>query len=141
MSEPLDVHVVTPDREVWVGPAREIVARGVDGEVGILAGHAPLLLQLAIGPLTIYRDDEDELTAVVDGGFMHVTSGEGATRVDVMATQAQLRSEIDLEAVRARATELERSLEDRRDTALAEAEVEGIQAELQKQLARIELAG
>ena len=30
MSEPLDVHVVTPDREVWAGEARELVARGVD---------------------------------------------------------------------------------------------------------------
>ena len=141
MSEPLDVHVVTPDREVWAGDAREIVARGVDGEVGILAGHAPLLVELAIGPLTIYRDGEDQLTAVVDGGFMHVTSGEGATRVDVMATQAQLRSEIDVEAVRARASELEGRLAERRDTELAEADFEGIKAELQKQLARIELAG
>jgi F-type H+-transporting ATPase subunit epsilon len=141
MSQPLDVHVVTPDREVWAGEAREIVARGVDGEVGILAGHAPLLLQLAIGPLTIYRDGDGQLTAVVDGGFMHVTSDEGETRVDVMATQAQLRTEIDIEAARVRASELEQRLTERRDTDLAEAEIEGIKDELQKQLARIELAG
>jgi F-type H+-transporting ATPase subunit epsilon len=141
MSEPLDVHVVTPDREVWAGDAREIVARGVDGEVGILAGHAPMLLQLAIGPLTVYRDGDEQLTAVVDGGFMHVTSTQGATRVDVMATQAQLRTEIDLDAARARASELEQRLTERRDTEVAEAEVEGLKVELQKQLARIELAG
>jgi F-type H+-transporting ATPase subunit epsilon len=137
----IEVHVVTPDREVWAGDAQEIVARGVDGEVGILAGHAPLLVQLAIGPLTIYRDGEDPLAAVVDGGFMHVTSGEGATRVDVMAAQAQLRAEIDLDAARARASELEQRLAERRDTEVAEAEIEGIKTELQKQVARIDLAG
>jgi F-type H+-transporting ATPase subunit epsilon len=86
----LDVHIVTPEREVWVGEAREIVARGVDGEVGILTGHAPLLVQLATGPLTVYREAEGELRATVDGGFLHVSSDEGGTRVDVLASVAEL---------------------------------------------------
>ena len=47
----LDVHIVTPEREVWAGEVQELIARGVDGEVGILGGHAPLLVQLAIGPI------------------------------------------------------------------------------------------
>ena len=38
MSGSLDVHVVTPEREVWSGPAETVIARGVDGEVGILTG-------------------------------------------------------------------------------------------------------
>ena len=38
----LEVHVVTPEREVWSGQATEVIAHGVDGDVGILAGHAPL---------------------------------------------------------------------------------------------------
>ena len=66
------------------------------------AGHAPLLVQLAIGPLHILRRDEPELAAVIDGGFMHVASSDGVTRVDVMATHAELASEIDLEAARRR---------------------------------------
>jgi len=52
---PVDVHVVTPQREVWAGEAEMVIARGVDGEVGILGGHAPLLIQLAVGPLRIDR--------------------------------------------------------------------------------------
>ena len=93
---PVEVHVVTPEREVWVGEADQVTARGVEGDVGILAGHAPMLLQLAIGPLRILRGDEPDLVAVIDGGFMHVASSEGVTRVDVMATHAELASEIDL---------------------------------------------
>ena len=99
---PVEVHLVTPEREVWVGEAEQVTARGVDGDVGILAGHAPLLVQLAIGPLHILRGDEPELAAVIDGGFMHVASHEGVTRIDVMATHAELSSEIDLAAAQRR---------------------------------------
>jgi F-type H+-transporting ATPase subunit epsilon len=102
----VDVHVVTPEREVWSGEATMVIARGVDGEVGILAGHAPLLIQLALGPLRIEQVEGGWLTAVADGGFLHVTSGEEGTRVDVMASGAELASEIDVEAARRRHDEL-----------------------------------
>ena len=95
---PVDLHLVTPQREVWSGPAEMVIARGVAGEVGILAGHAPLLIQLAVGPLRIQQEDGQMLRAVVDGGFLHVSSGEEGTRVDVMASHAELESEIDFEA-------------------------------------------
>jgi F-type H+-transporting ATPase subunit epsilon len=102
----LEVHVVTPEREVWTGPATEVIAHGVDGDVGILTGHAPLLVQLAIGPLQIQQEDGAWLRAVVDGGFLHVSTEEGATRVDVLATNAQLEAEIDVDVVRRRLEEL-----------------------------------
>src|SRR5687768_7499059 len=102
----LEVHVVTPEREVWAGPATEVIAHGVDGDVGILTGHAPLLVQLAIGPLQVQEENGTWLRAVVDGGFLHVSSEEGSTRVDVLATNAQLETEIDAEAVRRRLEEL-----------------------------------
>jgi F-type H+-transporting ATPase subunit epsilon len=102
----LEVHVVTPEREVWAGQATEVVAHGVDGDVGILAGHAPLLVQLAIGPLQVQEEDGTWLKAVVDGGFLHVSSEEGTTRVDVLATNAQLEGEIDVDAVQRRLEQL-----------------------------------
>jgi F-type H+-transporting ATPase subunit epsilon len=102
----LQVHVVTPEREVWAGQATEVVAHGVDGDVGILAGHAPLLVQLAIGPLQVQEEDGTWLKAVVDGGFLHVSSEEGTTRVDVLATNAQLEGEIDVDAVQRRLEQL-----------------------------------
>lgn len=102
----LEAHVVTPEREVWAGQATQVIAHGVDGDVGILTGHAPLLIQLAIGPLQVQQEDGTWLNAVVDGGFLHVSTEEGATRVDVLATNAQLETEIDVETVRRRLEEL-----------------------------------
>ncbi len=142
---PLDVHVVTPERELWAGEAETVIARGIDGEVGILTGHAPLMVQLAVGPLRIQTQDEGEIVAVVDGGFLHVTSvgveqGDAGTRVDVLASNAEQTRDIDDEAARARVAELEQQLQDR-DTQLGEAELEEIQAELQKARSRIDLGG
>ena len=119
----LEVHVVTPEREVWAGEASEVIAHGIDGDVGILTGHAPLLAQLAIGPLQIQQEDGEWVKAVVDGGFLHVSTEEGATRVDVLATNAQLETEIDAAAVRMRLEELRASgADDEADDEIARAE-------------------
>jgi len=161
MSGSVEVHVVTPEREVWAGQAETVIARGVDGEVGILTGHAPMMVQLAIGPLRIQTEGQPEVAAVIDGGFMHVSSaadrdeasaadrdggsaadrdgGSAATRVDVLATGAELADDIDVEAARTRAAQLQERLQDH-DTHLAEAEIASLRSELQKALARITLA-
>lgn len=122
----IEVHVVTPEREVWTGAAAEVIARGVDGDVGILTGHAPMLIRLAIGPLHVQEEGGAWLRAVVDGGFLHVSTEEGRTRVDVLADAAQLAAEIDADAARRRVEELrsaggEDDEAARRDLARAEA--------------------
>jgi F-type H+-transporting ATPase subunit epsilon len=129
----LDVHLVTPEREVWAGTAQMVIARGTDGEVGILSGHAPLLIRLAIGPLRIQDEAGTWRVAIVDGGFLHVTSTEGESRVDVLATSAQMADEIDAAAAQARANELQARLRDSDDA--------GVRTELAKALARAGIAG
>ena len=126
---PLEVHVVTPEREVWSGDATLVVARGVEGEVGIMAQHAPLLIRLAIGPLTVRREGED-LLAVVDGGFLHVTTEGQDTRVDVLGTSVALAGEIDPAAEQERKASAEARLATDRDDAEAAAELEKAQARL-----------
>jgi F-type H+-transporting ATPase subunit epsilon len=128
---PLDVHVVTPEREIWSGQAAMVIARGVEGEVGILPQHAPLLIRLAVGPLRIRMDGTQE-AAVVDGGFLHVTTTEGVTRVDVLASYAEMAGQIDLRAAEYRVQELQRALSQRDDA--------GLRADLAKAMARVELA-
>jgi F-type H+-transporting ATPase subunit epsilon len=128
----LEVHIVTPEREVWAGEVQELVARGVDGEVGILGGHAPLLVQLAIGPLRLLRD-AGEVAAVVDGGFLHVSSHDGVTRADVLASHAELADAIDVAAARRRL--------DKWENRTAEVDDERARAEIAKATARIRLAG
>jgi F-type H+-transporting ATPase subunit epsilon len=110
-----------------------VVARGIDGEVGILRGHAPMLVRLAVGPLRIQRDAGD-VVAIVDGGFLHVTSEDDGTRVDVLASRAELAAEIDVEATRAAKAEMERRLSEDRDDAEA-------LRELARANARLELVG
>lgn len=107
----LAVHIVTPEREVWSGEATMVGARGIDGEVGILAGHAPLLIRLAIGVIRI-QTAEGTLRAVVDGGFLHCSTDAGETRVDVLASFAELESEVDQEAARRQLDEAQRHLQD-----------------------------
>jgi F-type H+-transporting ATPase subunit epsilon len=129
----VEVHLVTPEREVWTGDVEMVIAHGVDGEVGILGGHAPLLVQLGIGPLRLQMPDGTWTRAVVDGGFLHVSTDEGVTRADVLASQAELASEIDVEATRTRLAELQNT---------AQEDDEGVaEAEIAKAQARISIAG
>jgi F-type H+-transporting ATPase subunit epsilon len=132
----VEVHLVTPEREIWTGPAEMLIARGIDGELGILAGHQPMLVQLAIGPLRIHREGGELLAAVVDGGFLHVGTHEGVTRADVLASQAELAAEIDVEQARRDLAELEA-----RSADLEDAELEALKRDMQKAQARVKLAG
>ena len=124
----LDVHLVTPEREVWAGSAEMVIAHGTDGMVGILAGHAPLLIRLSIAPIRIQLEDGRWIVAVVDGGFLHVTSAEDSTRVDVLASFAELSDDIDRVAAQARVEQAE--------ARLAQGDDAGVRAELAKALAR-----
>ncbi len=116
----VEVHLVTPEQEVWTGDVQMLVAHGTDGMVGILGGHAPLLVQLSIAPLRMQLEDDTWLVAVVDGGFLHVSSDEGVTRADVLAANAELADQIDVAAARAR---LEEAQARAADDELAAAEV------------------
>lgn len=107
----LEVHLVTPEREVWTGPAIMVSARGVEGDVGIMPQHIPLLIKLEVSVLRIKLED-GELRAVVDGGFLHVATSEGVTRVDVLAAHAELEDEVDFEAARLQAEEWQRKAQD-----------------------------
>ena len=83
---PLEVHVVTPEEEVWSGEAEMVIARGTEGEVGILQGHAPLLIRLADGGHLRVRRQGGDVQRRVTGGFLHVSTSGRDTRVDVLAS-------------------------------------------------------
>jgi F-type H+-transporting ATPase subunit epsilon len=125
----MDVFLVTPEREMWSGEASIVIARGSEGELGIQAGHAPLLIQLGIGPLFIQTESE-RLAAAVDGGFLHVMSSEGDSRVDILGESAELAHEIDVQ----RAQQL---LEDARRR-LSESADEASREEAEEDIARAE---
>ena len=96
------VELVAPDGEVWSGRARMVIAKTLDGDIGILTGHPPVLGILAEGSLVRILDAEDagdqkEMLAAVSSGFLAVRDD----RVSVLARQAQLGTQVDTEAARA----------------------------------------
>jgi F-type H+-transporting ATPase subunit epsilon len=85
----MQVDLVAPDRMVWSGEAEFVRARTIDGEIGILPRHIPLLGVLVEAPVTIRRVGEGELVANVSGGFLSV-SAEG---VKILAETVELSAE------------------------------------------------
>ena len=68
---PLQVELVAADRRVWSGDASMVRARSMDGELGILPGHTPLLGVLVSGDVVIHGEGGDQ-TATIDSGFLSV---------------------------------------------------------------------
>lgn len=90
MSE-LQVELVSAERLLWSGTASMVIARTVDGDIGVLPGHSPVLALLAGGEVTVRTNDGD-VRAAVHGGFLSVADD----RVSVLAEVAELADEIDL---------------------------------------------
>ncbi|MGO8884221.1 MAG: F0F1 ATP synthase subunit epsilon [Streptosporangiaceae bacterium] len=93
----LRVELVVPEGEIWAGTAERVIAKTLDGDVGILSGHTPVLGILAVGSLVrILPDGEEgtsreEVVAAVAGGFLSVADDQ----VSVLARQAQLGTDVD----------------------------------------------
>ena len=67
----LQVELVAADRKVWEGEADMVIARTVDGELGILPGHTPLLGVLVEGEIRI-KSGQGSQSATIDSGFLSV---------------------------------------------------------------------
>jgi F-type H+-transporting ATPase subunit epsilon len=80
----LQVELVAADRRVWTGEASMVRARSMDGELGILPGHTPLLGVLVSGDVVIYGEGGDQ-TATIDEGFISVEHD----RVTIVAESVQ----------------------------------------------------
>jgi F-type H+-transporting ATPase subunit epsilon len=83
---PMRVAIVSPEREVWSGEADMVVARTIEGEIGVLPRHVPMLGVLVPEGQVRIKAGGREINATVDGGFISVTK-DG---VSVLAEQASL---------------------------------------------------
>ncbi len=80
----LEVDLVATDGKVWSGTARQVTAPAADGEIGILAGHTPILSVLRPGEVRVRPVDGGEpLTWAVEGGFLSVDHDRVTVVVDV----------------------------------------------------------
>ena len=92
----LQIEMVSADRMVWSGEGSMVIARTTEGDLGILANHAPMLAVLVEGVVEVRTGGGDDVTAVVNGGFLSVANN----RVSILSENAELSSEIDVEAAR-----------------------------------------
>ncbi len=88
----LHVELVAADRKVWSGEATIVVARAASGDVGIMAGHTPLLSVLESGPVTIRTTDGGTVVAAVHGGFISFSDN----KLSILAEVAELADEIEV---------------------------------------------
>ncbi|WPS87628.1 F0F1 ATP synthase subunit epsilon [Brevibacillus halotolerans] len=85
------IEIVTPERVVYSGEATMVIARGVEGELGILPNHTPLVTPLKIAPVRIKQEGDKETVIAVSGGFMEVRGQE----VTILAEAAEQSTDID----------------------------------------------
>lgn len=104
---PLTLEIVTPDARVYTDTIDSVVIPTVEGEVGVLPGHIPLLTQVEHGELRVTKGSETLLLAV-SGGFAEV---EG-DRVHVLAEHAISEEKIDEKAVEAALARAQKELDD-----------------------------
>jgi len=127
----LRLEIVTAEGTVFADDVNEVVAWGMEGQLGILPHHAPLMTMLQPGDLLIRKDNEEHYLAI-SGGFLEVRPD----KVIVLADACERAEEIDMEraeAARRRAEEILKTRPPEVDTAAAE-------AALRRSLARIKAA-
>ncbi len=93
----MHVELVSIEAAIWSGEAKAVFARTVEGELGILPGHTPLLGALEPGfAVRIDPEDGESIRVAVHGGFLSVRK-DG---VSVLAEQAELAEDIDVSRAR-----------------------------------------
>ena len=92
----LRVELVVPDRELWSGEARTVIAKTTEGDIGVLTGHSPVFGILTEGSLVEIFTEDSSVKAAVSGGFLSVADDQ----VSILAAQAQLGEDIDLAEAR-----------------------------------------
>ncbi len=130
---PLRCEVVTAERIVFQGEVDMVLAPGVQGQLGILPHHAPLITALTYGELILRRAGQEDEYIAIGGGFMEV----GPHQVTILADSAERAEEIDIEraeAARRRAAEI-MAQKRREDADFARAE-----AALRRSTTRIKVA-
>ena len=109
MAEPMQVEVVSADRVVWSGKSSNIIAKTVEGEIGILPGHEPVLGVLVPSAVVIFCDEGTPTREIVavDGGVISVSQG----RVSILSECARLADEVTVAEAEKELAEAQRVLD------------------------------
>jgi F-type H+-transporting ATPase subunit epsilon len=107
MADPMQVEVVSADRVVWSGESSNIIAKTVEGEIGILPGHEPVLGVLVPSAVVIFDEGGGREVVAVDGGFISVSQG----RVSILSEYARMADEVTVAQAEKELAEAQRILD------------------------------
>jgi F-type H+-transporting ATPase subunit epsilon len=107
VAEPMRVEVVAADRVVWSGRSSNIIAKTVEGDIGILPNHEPVLAVLEPSAVVIFSEDGHREIVAVDGGFISVSQG----RVSILSEYARMAGEINVAQAEKELAEAQRVLD------------------------------
>ena len=126
----LKLDIVTAERIVYSDEADVVVAPGIDGQLGILPHHAPLMTTLQPSELRVRKGGE-EFSLAISGGFLEVRPD----RVIILADAAERADEIDV----SRAEEAKRRAEERLRHPTPEVDMAQADAAMRRALARLQV--
>lgn len=126
----LSLEIVTPEARAFSGSARMVVVPGVEGELGILPDHMPLMTQILPGELHVTTEAGEDLFLAVGEGFVEVRPD----RVSVLTDMAISEGEIDEKAAQEAVAKAEKEMKEK---ALAGEELAFVQSSLLKSLAQL----
>jgi F-type H+-transporting ATPase subunit epsilon len=133
LPDSIQLIVVTPERQLLRESVVEVTVPGLDGQLGILPGHAPLMTELGIGELAYRtRTSSQPVVLAVISGFAEVL----ADRVTILAETAERAEEIDL----ARAEEAKARAEKRLAAGDTNIDWDRANIALQRSIIRIQIA-
>ena len=127
---PIKLDIVTAERSVFSDEVDVVVAPGIEGQLGIMPHHTPLMTTLQAGELRVRKGGE-ELSLAISGGFLEVRPD----RIIVLADSAERSDEIDL----ARAEAAKRRAEERLKTRPPEVDVARAEAALRRAVTRLQV--
>ena len=127
----MHLEITTAEKQVYADEVEALVAPGIDGDLGILPHHAPLMTGLQPGEIMIRKDGQDSYL-MVSGGFMEVM----ANQVTILADAAERSEEIDEE----RAQEAMRRAQERLASRESDQDLEMAVASIRRAEVRLKVA-
>jgi F-type H+-transporting ATPase subunit epsilon len=129
---PLTLEIVTPEARVYSDTIDSVVIPTVEGEIGVLPGHIPLLAQVGYGELRVTKGGATQLLAV-GGGFAQIS----ADKISILAENAINEEKIDEHAVEAAMKRAEEALKGK--DSLDPAEIERLESFVRSSVVQLDI--
>ncbi|HLR21570.1 MAG TPA: F0F1 ATP synthase subunit epsilon [Tissierellaceae bacterium] len=126
-----NLEIVTPDRKFFDDKVDMVIVRGIDGDLAILKGRAPIATPLRIGKVRVFQDDTERIGAIVDG-YITVLND----KVTIVTDAAEWPDEIDVE----RAEKAKERAESRLDNKKKDIDIPRAEAALRRAINRLNVS-